>query len=81
MVRGRLTCLGSPQYLKNKFGNIYILKAKVKSGETLDEFKNFITLTFPGMLTCPNSIRNMLNFMFCSHYPQGLCFNLVSLCY
>uniref|UniRef100_E9PWH4 ATP-binding cassette, sub-family A member 15 n=1 Tax=Mus musculus TaxID=10090 RepID=E9PWH4_MOUSE len=49
MVRGRLTCLGSPQYLKNKFGNIYILKAKVKSGETLDEFKNFITLTFPGI--------------------------------
>ncbi|XP_017444478.1 ATP-binding cassette, sub-family A (ABC1), member 15 isoform X1 [Rattus norvegicus] len=48
MVHGKLTCLGSPQYLKNKFGDIYILKTKVKSGETLKEFKNFITLTFPG---------------------------------
>ncbi|XP_031243982.1 ATP-binding cassette sub-family A member 3-like isoform X2 [Mastomys coucha] len=48
MVHGKLTCLGSPQYLKNKFGNIYILKIKVKSEETLNEFKNFITLTFPG---------------------------------
>ncbi|XP_052030926.1 phospholipid-transporting ATPase ABCA3-like [Apodemus sylvaticus] len=48
MVHGKLTCLGSPQYLKNKFGNIYILKTKVKSGETLNEFKNFITMTFPG---------------------------------
>ncbi|XP_034369378.1 phospholipid-transporting ATPase ABCA3-like isoform X1 [Arvicanthis niloticus] len=48
MVRGKLTCLGSPQYLKNKFGDIYILKTKVKSGEALNEFKNFITLTFPG---------------------------------
>ncbi|XP_040611318.1 ATP-binding cassette sub-family A member 3 isoform X3 [Mesocricetus auratus] len=48
MVKGKLTCLGSPQYLKNKFGNIYILKVKVKSEETLKDFKNFITLTFPG---------------------------------
>ncbi|GAB1292624.1 ATP-binding cassette transporter sub-family A member 15 [Apodemus speciosus] len=48
MVHGKLTCLGSPQYLKNKFGNIYILKTKVKSGKTLNEFKNFITVTFPG---------------------------------
>ncbi|XP_038178851.1 phospholipid-transporting ATPase ABCA3-like [Arvicola amphibius] len=48
MVKGKLTCLGNPQYLKNKFGNIYILKAKVKSEETLKDFKNYITLTFPG---------------------------------
>ncbi|XP_051002939.1 phospholipid-transporting ATPase ABCA3-like [Acomys russatus] len=48
MVKGRLTCLGSPQYLKKKFGNIYILKAKVKSEETSKDFKIFITLTFPG---------------------------------
>lgn len=51
MVKGKLTCLGSPQYLKNKFGNIYILKVKVKSEETLKDFKNFITLTFPGKLS------------------------------
>ncbi|KAL1774688.1 ATP-binding cassette sub-family A member 3-like [Sigmodon hispidus] len=48
MVKGKLRCLGSPQYLKNKFGNIYILKAKVKSEETVKDFKSFITLTFPG---------------------------------
>ncbi|XP_052619339.1 phospholipid-transporting ATPase ABCA3-like [Peromyscus californicus insignis] len=48
MVKGKLTCLGSPQYLKNKFGDIYILKAKVKSEETVKDFKSFIRLTFPG---------------------------------
>nr|XP_004653504.2 phospholipid-transporting ATPase ABCA3-like [Jaculus jaculus] len=48
MVKGKLVCLGSPQYLKNKFGNIYILKTKVLSEETLTDFKNFITETFPG---------------------------------
>ncbi|EAW50589.1 hCG18626, isoform CRA_b, partial [Homo sapiens] len=29
MVQGKFTCLGSPQHLKSKFGNIYILKVKV----------------------------------------------------
>nr|XP_042138721.1 phospholipid-transporting ATPase ABCA3-like isoform X4 [Peromyscus maniculatus bairdii] len=48
MVKGKLTCLGSPQYLKNKFGDVYILKAKVKSEETVKDFKSFIRLTFPG---------------------------------
>ncbi|XP_059123759.1 phospholipid-transporting ATPase ABCA3-like [Peromyscus eremicus] len=48
MVKGKLICLGSPQYLKNKFGDIYILKAKVKSEETVKDFKSFIRLTFPG---------------------------------
>ncbi|XP_055483588.1 phospholipid-transporting ATPase ABCA3-like [Psammomys obesus] len=48
MVKGKLMCLGSPQNLKNKFGNIYILKAKVKSTETLKDFKIFVSLTFPG---------------------------------
>ncbi|XP_007951393.1 phospholipid-transporting ATPase ABCA3-like, partial [Orycteropus afer afer] len=51
MVKGRFTCLGSPQYLKNKFGNVYTLKAKVnmdKDGNKLKEFKEFIATTFPG---------------------------------
>lgn len=74
MVKGKLTCLGSPQYLKNKFGNIYILKVKVKSEEALHEFKNFITLTFPGKLSCSSGLRDVLNSMFCSRHPQGLYF-------
>ncbi|XP_060028822.1 phospholipid-transporting ATPase ABCA3-like isoform X1 [Erinaceus europaeus] len=51
MVRGKFVCLGSPQHLKNKFGNIYILKAKAKSDTEkmqLDKFKEFIETTFPG---------------------------------
>uniref|UniRef100_A0A452TYF9 ATP-binding cassette sub-family A member 3-like n=1 Tax=Ursus maritimus TaxID=29073 RepID=A0A452TYF9_URSMA len=51
MVQGKFLCLGSPQHLKNKFGNIYILKVKVKIDEQedkLDGIKYFITLTFPG---------------------------------
>ncbi|XP_045632437.1 phospholipid-transporting ATPase ABCA3-like [Ursus americanus] len=51
MVQGKFLCLGSPQHLKNKFGNIYILKVKVKidaQEDKLDGIKYFITLTFPG---------------------------------
>ncbi|XP_004623169.1 ATP-binding cassette sub-family A member 3-like [Octodon degus] len=50
MVKGKLMCLGSPQHLKNKFGNIYILKAKVKSPDKTENFKNFISVTFPGSI-------------------------------
>ncbi|XP_012500397.1 PREDICTED: ATP-binding cassette sub-family A member 3-like [Propithecus coquereli] len=48
MVQGKFMCLGSPQHLKNKFGNIYILKAKVKTEDKLEDFKTFITTIFPG---------------------------------
>ncbi|XP_072454006.1 phospholipid-transporting ATPase ABCA3-like isoform X2 [Notamacropus eugenii] len=51
MVAGKLKCLGSPQYLKNKFGSGYTLVAKMKSDSTssdVEQFKDFIKLTFPG---------------------------------
>ncbi|XP_006892762.1 PREDICTED: ATP-binding cassette sub-family A member 3-like [Elephantulus edwardii] len=51
MLKGRFACLGSPQYLKNKFGNVYNLKAKVnmdKDKSKLEEFKEFIATAFPG---------------------------------
>uniref|UniRef100_G1Q3H8 ABC transporter domain-containing protein n=1 Tax=Myotis lucifugus TaxID=59463 RepID=G1Q3H8_MYOLU len=51
MVKGKFVCLGSPQHLKNKFGDVYILKVKVKTDthkHTLNDFKDFITMTFPG---------------------------------
>ncbi|XP_004373509.1 ATP-binding cassette sub-family A member 3-like [Trichechus manatus latirostris] len=51
MVKGRFTCLGSPQHLKNKFCNVYALKAKVNMDtekNKLKEFKEFIARTFPG---------------------------------
>uniref|UniRef100_A0A2K6AIV2 ABC transporter domain-containing protein n=1 Tax=Mandrillus leucophaeus TaxID=9568 RepID=A0A2K6AIV2_MANLE len=48
MVQGKFMCLGSPQHLKNKFGNIYILKVKVKTKDKLEDFKRFVTTTFPG---------------------------------
>ncbi|XP_045398083.1 phospholipid-transporting ATPase ABCA3-like [Lemur catta] len=53
MVKGRFTCLGSPQHLKNKFGSIYTLAAKIKinTGEDkVEEFKEFIKTTFPGSM-------------------------------
>ncbi|KAM8777566.1 LOW QUALITY PROTEIN: phospholipid-transporting ATPase ABCA3-like [Rhynchonycteris naso] len=49
MVKGKLVCLGSPQHLKSKFGNIYILKIKVKTAtdkHKLDDLKIFIPMTF-----------------------------------
>lgn len=53
MVKGKFVCLGSPQHLKNKFGNFYILKVKFQTDtqkDKLNDFKNFITTTFPGKL-------------------------------
>ncbi|KAM6166302.1 phospholipid-transporting ATPase ABCA3-like [Erethizon dorsatum] len=50
MVKGKFMCLGSPQHLKNKFGSIYILKTKFKTPDKLENFKNFITMTFPGSI-------------------------------
>ena len=52
MVQGQFKCLGSPQHLKSKFGSGYSLRAKIRSDgqqETLEEFKAFVGLTFPGM--------------------------------
>uniref|UniRef100_A0A8C3VVV7 ABC transporter domain-containing protein n=1 Tax=Catagonus wagneri TaxID=51154 RepID=A0A8C3VVV7_9CETA len=51
MVKGKFKCLGSPQHLKHKFGNIYTLTAKIKMDNNEDkqkEFKEFIATTFPG---------------------------------
>uniref|UniRef100_A0A287AX58 ATP binding cassette subfamily A member 14 n=1 Tax=Sus scrofa TaxID=9823 RepID=A0A287AX58_PIG len=51
MVKGKFVCLGSPQHLKNKFGNVYILKAKIKIDKDenkLKDFKDFMATTFPG---------------------------------
>uniref|UniRef100_A0A7N4V5J3 ABC transporter domain-containing protein n=1 Tax=Sarcophilus harrisii TaxID=9305 RepID=A0A7N4V5J3_SARHA len=51
MVAGKLKCLGSPQYLKNKFGSGYTLVAKMQSDSTdadMEQFKEFIKCTFPG---------------------------------
>ena len=51
MVNGRFKCLGSPQHLKNKFGNAYTLTAKIKFGnneDKLQKFKEFMAATFPG---------------------------------
>ncbi|XP_069425894.1 phospholipid-transporting ATPase ABCA3-like [Ovis canadensis] len=51
MVKGKFMCLGSPQHLKNKFGNVYILKVKINIDENenkLKDFKTFIETAFPG---------------------------------
>ncbi|XP_072454007.1 phospholipid-transporting ATPase ABCA3-like [Notamacropus eugenii] len=51
MANGKLQCLGSPQYLKNKFSKGYTLVAKIKRDNietALQYFKGYITVTFPG---------------------------------
>ncbi|XP_043771460.1 phospholipid-transporting ATPase ABCA3-like [Cervus elaphus] len=51
MVKGQFRCLGSPRHLKNKFGNIYTLTAKINiddNEDKLEEFKEFIEINFPG---------------------------------
>lgn len=51
MVNGRLKCLGSPQHLKNKFGQGYTLLARV-GGSPPDtrQLKHFIEGSFAGSL-------------------------------
>ncbi|XP_047389769.1 phospholipid-transporting ATPase ABCA3-like [Sciurus carolinensis] len=65
MVKGKFMCFGSPQHLKNKFGDIYILKVKVKTEDKLEDFKNFITMTFPDSILKEENQR-ILNY----HVPQ-----------
>lgn len=56
MVNGRFMCLGSPQHLKNKFGNGYTLTAKVLQNsltetmidDIIHRLQAFIKKTFPG---------------------------------
>ena len=53
MVKGKFVCLGSPQHLKNKFGNVYVLKVKINIDENkdkLEDFKTFVETAFPGKL-------------------------------
>ncbi|XP_060066261.1 phospholipid-transporting ATPase ABCA3-like [Ylistrum balloti] len=51
MVNGKFVCLGSPQHLKNKFGQGYTLIIRVSgsAGEILssDPIKNYVMTTFP----------------------------------
>ncbi|XP_054077695.1 ATP-binding cassette sub-family A member 10-like isoform X1 [Rissa tridactyla] len=47
MVSGQLRCLGSIQYLKNKFGKGYLLEIKVKDPEHTDDLHAEILRIFP----------------------------------
>ena len=61
-----ITPTSFPVIIKNKFGNIYILKVKVKNDvqDKLEDLKYFITLTFPGKLNWANIYRDVLNHVF-----------------
>ncbi|GAB1292625.1 ATP-binding cassette, sub-family A (ABC1), member 16 [Apodemus speciosus] len=51
MVKGKFTCLGTPQHVRKRFGHVYTLTVKIniaKDEDKVEEFKNFIKVTFPG---------------------------------
>uniref|UniRef100_A0A8C0VBF8 ABC transporter domain-containing protein n=1 Tax=Cyanistes caeruleus TaxID=156563 RepID=A0A8C0VBF8_CYACU len=48
LVSGQLRCIGSIQYLKNKFGKGYLLEIKVKDPESADVLHSEILRIFPG---------------------------------
>ncbi|NXK69911.1 ABCA9 protein, partial [Sylvietta virens] len=48
LVAGQLRCIGSIQYLKNKFGKGYLLEIKVKDPESADVLHAEILKIFPG---------------------------------
>ncbi|KAI4463142.1 atp-binding cassette transporter subfamily a abca [Holotrichia oblita] len=69
MVNGAFQCLGSPQYLKNKFANGFMLMIKVKRAindqqvETnIEEIKLFIERTFP-LAELKESHDNLLTYL------------------
>ncbi|XP_033119901.1 ATP-binding cassette sub-family A member 3-like, partial [Anneissia japonica] len=47
MVNGTFRCLGSPQHLKNRFGEGYTIHAKINSSQEIQPVKDFIEKTFP----------------------------------
>ncbi|XP_062362497.1 ATP-binding cassette sub-family A member 10-like [Cinclus cinclus] len=48
LVSGQLRCIGSIQYLKNKFGKGYLLEIKVKDPESTDVLHAEVLKIFPG---------------------------------
>uniref|UniRef100_A0A8C5TAQ0 ABC transporter domain-containing protein n=1 Tax=Malurus cyaneus samueli TaxID=2593467 RepID=A0A8C5TAQ0_9PASS len=48
LVSGQLRCIGSIQYLKNKFGKGYLLEMKVKDAESTDVLHAEVLKIFPG---------------------------------
>ncbi|NXT07775.1 ABCA9 protein, partial [Prunella fulvescens] len=48
LVSGQLRCIGSIQYLKNKFGKGYLLEIKVKDPESSDALHAEVLRIFPG---------------------------------
>ena len=48
MVRGKLVCIGSPQYLKSKYGMGYNLQVKIGDIEQIERAKQLLAETFPG---------------------------------
>ncbi|NXA02021.1 ABCA8 protein, partial [Nesospiza acunhae] len=48
LVSGQLRCIGSIQYLKNKFGRGYLLEIKAKDAESSDALHAEVLKIFPG---------------------------------
>ncbi|XP_064150869.1 phospholipid-transporting ATPase ABCA3-like [Loxodonta africana] len=68
MENGKFKCLGSPQYLKNKFGSGYTLLAKIKRNKSLVELqalKTFIKTIFPD-----SSLQHEYQRMIHYHIPR-----------
>lgn len=76
MVQGKFVCLGSPQHLKNKFGNVYTVNIKFKPGtdeDTVNEFKSFIERVFPGKLVWTHFVRDVLDIINNTRYLYLVC--------
>lgn len=69
MVNGQFKCLGSPQHLKNKYGDGYTVTLRIGGEEpNLDAVSEFISSLFPGAVL-KDKHHNQLEYQFPS---QGL---------
>ena len=71
MVKGQLICIGSPQYLKNKFGMGYTLQVKIGKIEEIERAQKLLGQAFPGsVLKVSGYNGNVIHLHFISHFRK-----------
>ncbi|KAG8267320.1 ATP-binding cassette sub- A member 5, variant 2 [Homalodisca vitripennis] len=67
LTNGSLGCVGTTQYLKDRYGGGYILEMKLKSSSSRDQVQELIKSKFPG-----SSVKNYLADRLVFSIPQNL---------
>ena len=69
MVNGEFKCLGSPQYLKSKYGNGFKLKLRLNNENHLDKLYDFMKENFPAS-NVSEKHKNLIEFTLPFQYTK-----------